>query len=76
MISAMTENPPSNRDMIKITKTSVPYYRSIYFSSYKNLTLTGISYNASRLFDENIKKLLVGNVTNMSLDLQPLLLLT
>ena len=28
----------------------------IIISSYKHLTLTGISYNASRLLNENIKK--------------------
>ena len=32
-------------------------YLYLYFiSSYKHLTLTGISYNASRLLNENIKK--------------------
>ena len=33
------------------------YIEHIYIiSSYKHLTLTGISYNASRLLNENIKK--------------------
>ena len=34
-----------------------PNLSYVYISSYKHLTLTGISYNASRLLNKNITKL-------------------
>ena len=47
----------------------VSHFKSvgIIISSYKHLTLTGISYNASRLLNENIKK-----ITKITLNYQQL----
>ena len=63
----MTEHKseePSNYNYLYISGVSVVGLAIIgyllynrYISSYKHLTLTGIIYNASRLLNENIKKI-------------------